>query len=244
MEIRSLWRTTKLSLWCLACVVVVAPAATVPVQAQPYRALPVDLAGQVPAVETLRDALLDAVRRRDTDAVVALASPNIALSFGGHSGRETLRQWLDGDDEMPWTGEVYWRELLEALELGGSWWRYDAQSPRSFCAPYTFYADFPDEWDQFTLVMIIRDDAPLRAGPGEEHPVIAELSYDIAEITSEWEPRDDPYAPYWLRVRTADGAHEGYVVSTDFRSPIDYRACFGQDPDTGEWVWDAFIAGD
>ena len=213
--------------------------------ADPVRALPVDEAGEVPELEALRDELLEAVRRRDVDAVVALASPNIALSFGGHAGRETLRDWLEGQDDQPWTGEAYWQDLLDALELGGAWWDYGPEVGRSFCAPYTFYAPFPDALDPFSIVMIIREAAPLRTGPGDGYPVVAELSYDIVElIPGDAEPPSTPGGPRWASVRTADGAHEGYVFSGDFRSPVDYRACFGQDIETGEWAWDAFIAGD
>ncbi len=221
-------------------------AMAVPAPAEPFKALPVDEAGEEPALEALRDRLLDAVRRRDTDAVVALADADIALSFGGHFGRETLRSWLQGEDEMLWTGPLYWQQLQDVLELGGMWWDRERESGPLFCAPYVFFADYPAEIDPFYVVMVIRDDAPLHSGPGPDHPVIATLSYDIAEIIDNGPgaPAGQPGAPYWLGIRTADGAHEGYAVSSDFRLPVDYRACFSRDADTGQWVWDTFIAGD
>lgn len=228
---------------CLGLFAIAAPMAGA--SAQPYRALPVDEAGVDPELEAMRDQLLAAVLSRDTDAVLALASPDIALSFGGDYGRDTLRQWLGGVEGMPWTGGLYWQELAKALELGGAWYHHD-DGRSHFCAPYTFYADYPDEIDPFYVIMVIRPDAALRSGPGLEQPIVARLDYDIAEIIDNgpgYDP-DNPTAPYWLGIRTADGEHEGYMLSSDFRSPLDHRACFSQDPDTGRWVWDAFIAGD
>ena len=245
MTVDGLGRAGAFVLRRLACVGAIAAVAATPALAEPFRALPVDDAGEVPELEALRDSLLEAVRQRDVEAVVALASPDIALSFGGHAGRDTLRSWLQGQDDQPWTGDLYWQELQEVLELGGAWWDYGSEAGRSFCAPYTFYAPLPDALDVFAAIIIIREAAPLRTGPGEDHPVIAELSYDIAElIPGDAGPPAGPSTPYWASIRTADGAHEGYVRSTDFRSPVDYRACFGQDAETGAWIWEAFIAGD
>ena len=231
--------------WGGVAAVLLAGLMAVPAAAQPFQAFPVDEAGEDPALEVLRDELLDAVRNRDTDAVVALAAPDIRLSFGGHAGTETLRQWLIGGDGNPHNGEVYWQDLQAALELGGGFVGVEEGSRTNFCAPYTFVADVPIDMDVFTTVMIIRADAPLYGGPGTDHPVIGTLNYDIAEVTgSSGRLPEDPAAPYWLGIRTADGTQEGYVLSTDFRSVIDYRACFQRDPDTGAWTWRAFLAGD
>ncbi|MCB9959833.1 MAG: hypothetical protein H6843_14645 [Rhodospirillaceae bacterium] len=218
---------------------------TAPAAAEPLIALPVDQASLDPALEDLRDTLLDAVRRRDTDAVVALAAPDIHLSFGGDHGREMLRDALDGDPDMGWTGEVYWTELQTVLEMGGAFSGADP-SQRYFCAPYTFLADFPQHLDPFMIVFVTRRIAPLYAAPRADAPVIGTLSYDIAEITESGvgEAVEEAGAPYWVGLRTVDGTREGYAVSTDFRSPIDYRACFNPNPDTGHWEWTAFIAGD
>ncbi|MCA8909127.1 MAG: hypothetical protein KDA49_15730 [Rhodospirillaceae bacterium] len=216
-----------------------------PAAAQPLTALPVDEAPLDPALQDLRDRLLSAVRRRDSDAVVALAAPDIHLSFGGDHGREMLRAALDGDPDMGWTGEIYWTELQTALEMGGMFSRADP-ARRYFCAPYTFLADFPQELDPFTIVFVTRRIAPLYAEPRADAPVIGTLSYDIAEITESGvgEAVEEAGAPYWIGLRTVDGTRQGYAVSTDFRSPIDYRACFNPNPDTGQWEWTAFIAGD
>ncbi len=219
-----------------------AAALAVPAQAQPYQAFPADEGIEVPEFLAWRDGLIDAVGRRDTEAVVALAHPDIQLSFGGAHGRDELRRWLNGVDDAPWTGEVYWKELETALNLGGTWRVYDDGS-RDFCAPYTFTAELPVELSAFEVVMVILGDAPLYAGPSSKQPVIATLNYDIAEITdaSRFDP-DHPLLPYWLGIRTVDGAHEGYINSSAVRSPVDYRACFSEAD--GGWSWTLFVAGD
>ena len=211
-----------------------------------YQALPTDEASQDPALLAFRDRLLDAVERRDIDAVIVMAAPNIHLSYGGDHGRDTLRALLLGIEDMPWSGEVYWQELETALALGGAIRQFGEDRGPVFCAPYTFFADVAPEMDPFETVLVISDAAPLRSSPDADGAVVARLDHDIAQIVANspgYDP-DDPLAPYWLRVRTADGAHEGYLSSVDFRSPIDYRACFSQDLETGTWSWDQFIAGD
>ena len=214
-----------------------------PAQAQPYQALPVDEAGEVPEFAAWREGLIDAVRRRDTEAVVALADPNISLSYGDSDGHDTFRAWLNGMPNASWTGEYYWQQLEQVLTLGGTWEDRD-DGKRHFCAPYTYTAELPPEMDLFDVLMVVEPDAPLYSGPSAEEPVVATLDYDIATITDNpgMDP-DQPEKPYWIGIRTADGAHEGYVDSRAVRFAVDYRACFTEGPD-GTWIWDLFIAGD
>ena len=213
-------------------------------QAQPYQAFPIDEGIEVPEFLAWRDRLIEAVRRRDTEAVVALADPNIRLSFGDANGREQLRMWLNGVDAVPWSGAAYWHKLERTLALGGTWQDIGDERGQYFCAPYTFSAEFPPEMDVFDVVMVIQPEAQLHSGPSRSDPVVATLDYDIAEITdnSDFDP-ENPVKPYWLGIRTANGVHEGYVNSTAVRSPVDYRACFGRGADGG-WIWDLFVAGD
>lgn len=232
---------------CIAAILVLpASGSSIAADPQVHQALPVDEAPQDPALVAFRDRLLDAVERRDIDAVVAMADPNIHLSYGGDHGRDTLRTLLEGVDEMPWSGEAYWQELETALALGGSILQFGEDRGPVFCAPYTFFAELAPDMDPFETVLVIGDAVALRSSPDTDGAVVALLDHDVAQIVANspgYNP-DDPLAPYWLLVRTADGAHEGYLSSVDFRSPIDYRACFSQDIETGTWSWDQFIAGD
>lgn len=210
------------------------------------RAPPVDEIAAIPELAALRDALLDAAARRDADAVAALAAPDIHLSFGGDHGRATLRSWLEGAPGLAWTGPEYFAELERILRQGSAGYSYGEDQERNYCAPYTFYADYPDTLDPFAAIAFTRPDAPVRAAPDPEAEIIATVDYAIAEVLElavRADP-DAPFGPYWVLVRTPDGAIEGYAVSTDFNDAVGYRACFGRDPLTGEWVWNAFIAGD
>jgi hypothetical protein len=212
-----------------------------PVQAQPYQAPPVDQAGEVPEFAAWRDILIDAVRRRDTEAVVALADPAIRLSFGDSSGRDTFRAWLNGIEDMPGSGEVYWQALEDALALGGTWEDWD-DGGRAFCAPYTFKAEFPPELEVFDVAMVVQADAELRRGPDLREPVVATLGYDILVVDDwGWNP-EHPEEPHWMSVHTTDGAHAGWIESTAVRSPVDYRACFTE-AESG-WALELFVAGD
>lgn len=217
-----------------------APAAA----AQPYEALPIDEAHEVPSFAAWRDSLAEAVDRRDTEAVVAMAAPDIRLSFGDDSGPQTLRVWLNGIDGEPWTGEAYWQELEKLLALGGVWqdWGDDA---RHFCAPYTFSAELPPELEEnvFDAVIVVQPDAPLRRAPDSREQPVATLNNDILQIVESRFDPENPLEPYWMSVRTSDGTHEGWIESTVVRSPVDYRACFTE-ADDGRWRWDLFVAGD
>jgi len=104
------------------------------------KALPVDEASKDPSLVDFRARLLDAIVRRDVDYVVAQASSDIHLSFGGHAGREDFRNFLtltedDLADEYKHTAkaqrEAYWDDLEEVLRMGG---RFTA--PDKFAAPY------------------------------------------------------------------------------------------------------------
>lgn len=215
-----------------------APAAA----AQPYQALPIDEAHEVPSFAAWRDSLAEAVDSRDTEAVVAMAAPDILLSFGGHAGRETLRHWLIGAPDEPWRGEPYWRELESVLALGGGWMDL-GDGTRHFCAPYTFVS-YPEDLDPYSTVLFIREDAQLYEGPATEELPVATVGFAIAEVIAWVAAAEEPGTPYWVEVRTLDEHHhQGYAVSTDFRSPVDYRACFTE-ADDGSWTWDLFVAGD
>jgi hypothetical protein len=214
-----------------------------PAHAEPMQAPPVDEAGEVPEFAAWRQTLIDAVRRRDTEAVVAMADPDIVLSLGFANGRELFRQWLNGvGGDAYWTGEVYWQELENALALGGVWRDWNDGSP-AFCTPYTFSTELPADLDVYWAAIVIEPDAPVYGAPDRGEHQVATLSYDILRVLDWNWGTENPAAPRWVKVRTLDGTHEGYIESTRIRSPIDYRACFTEGAG-GEWTWEYFLAGD
>jgi hypothetical protein len=188
--------------------------------------LPVDEAASDPSLVAFRDELLAAVRRRDADAVVALADPKIRTSFGGGGGAA---------DFKPALGQPgVWEDFELLLTQGG---KFVGEGPeRSFWAPYV-YSAWPEEKDAFQFLAITGENVPLHQSDDASSPVIATLSYDIVE--REGQPRRDGGA--WQHIKTADG-HTGWVEMRSVRSPIGYRAGFLKSD--GKWRMNALVAGD
>lgn len=202
-----------------------------PGPAQELKFQPVDEAGRDPSLAAYRAQLLDAVRRRDTDFVVAGSAADIRLSFGGDAGSASLRKALTGTQD--WEGEAYWKELQRILELGGVF-----LDDGSFCTPYTFCLDVPGcpQCDPFETVIVVRKSAVARARPQAEAPVVAQLSYDVLRMDA------DAYTGEgWFPVFIPAGGR-AFVSDEDARMPIDYRARF--EKIDGRWLMTVFIAGD
>jgi hypothetical protein len=199
-----------------------------PVPAEELKLYPVDEAAQDPAFLAFRDDLLAAIRRRDLEAVVAVASDDIKLSFGGSYGRQTFREWLVEDDTG--LGTSYWVELERAIGLGGVF-----EGPESFCTPYVFCLDIPDcdICDPHETLVAVNDRAPVYGAPDRTSEVVATLSYSVVRTLDHGHP--------WQRIALPGGG-TGFVTAPEFRSPIDYRARF--EKRDGRWQMIVFIAGD
>lgn len=202
-----------------------------PAPAQDLKLPPVDEAARNPAFAKYRAALIEAVRRRDLDYVVARAAPEIKLSFGGQFGRDAFRASLTGTQE--WEGEVYWVELRRALELGGVF-----LDDGSFCTPYISCLEVPGcpDCDPFETVYVVSGDAVAHAAADPDSEIIARLSYDVLQMDSAKGFEGD-----FIPVRLPDG-RPGFVTGPDFRFSIDYRARF--EKITEGWRMTVFIAGD
>ena len=181
--------------------------------------MPVDEGTKDPSFVAYRNQLLDAVKRRDVEAIVALADPKVRTSFGDGGGSAELRRIL----KKP--GAV---EDLERLLTQGGKFRGE-----SFSAPYV-YSAWPDSHDAFQFRAITSENVPLRQFGDRNAPVIATLSYDIVERKGE--EKDG-----WQEVKTADG-HTGVVEAKNVRSPIGFRALFNKSD--GSWKMTGLVAGD
>ncbi len=171
---------------------------------------------------TYRNQLLEAVRRRDANAVAALVDPKIRMSFGGDAGVEALKQTL--------AREGGFEELEFVLTHGGSF--IEGSEKRAFWAPYV-YSKWPDDRDSFSDFAITEENVPLRESRDANSPVIATLSYDVVtQVMHEGNLR---------QVKTADGK-TGWVDANKTRSPIAYRAGFNKS--AGQWKLNALVAGD
>jgi hypothetical protein len=194
-----------------------------PVQKGPLA--PRDECVVIPGAPKFRAAIARAVLARDPDALVALASEDITLSFGGDGGREELSQILAGDE-----GDEIWRELEAVLPLGcadiggliGTPW-------------YWSQDDLPFE-DAFSVAVVIGEDVPLVEAVEGDDREMALLSWEAVELLDDW----DPYAQQ-LRVRRVDGT-AGYVAAAKLRHFLDRRLIASNE--SGEWQITAFVAGD
>jgi hypothetical protein len=180
--------------------------------------MPVDEGSSDPSFVAYRNQLLEAVRSRNTDALIALVDPKIRTSFGGGGGAEEFRKSL--------AQEGMWENLETALSRGG---KFLDPEKRAFWAPYV-YSAWPDDRDAFQSFAVIAENVPLRQSKDPASPIIATLSYDIVDRTEvEGE------------IKTADGK-TGFVEPKLLWSPIGYRAGFNRVD--GQWRMNAFVAGD
>ena len=182
--------------------------------------MPVDEGPKDPSFVAYRNELLDAVKRRDVDAIVALADSKIRTTFGDGGGAAELRRILKKPGML---------EDLEALLTQGGKFRNN----EAFAAPYVYIA-WPDSHDAFQFLAITRENVPLYQFGDRNAPVVATLSYDIVERKGEEKNG-------WQEVKTADG-HTGWVESNSVRSPIGFRALFNKID--GTWKMTGLVAGD
>lgn len=180
-----------------------------------------------------RETFLEAVRRKDKDAVLATAAPDIKFSFGEDGGREAFAKNFGLDDP----GSLFWNAMETVLGLGAK--RDDDGS--GFWMPYV-YAAWPEDYDAFEYVVAVKENAALRDAPRPDANIVRTLNYDIVQTDFTAEERTgESGEPEFLAVIMADGS-KGFVARGDVRSPIDYRAHFVRRD--GKWVLDVFVAGD
>lgn len=186
--------------------------------------VPRDECGEIDGAYAFRIALADAVIKRDTDAVVAMADPNIKLSFGDDAGRDGLRETLGAPD-----GEM-WRELEQVLALGCA-----AQGEAGFAVPW-YWAQDLGEIDPYSGLIAMGEDTPVfRDATGSD--VIGTLEWEMVELDHSLDSGGD-----MIPVILGDGG-TGYVAAGNLRSVIDYRMLVNRGED-GRFYVSAMLAGD
>jgi hypothetical protein len=182
--------------------------------------VPVDEGARDHAFVAFRRRLQAAVARRDTEAVLRSASPEVLLGFEGERGREQLRSLI--------TNQTFdfWSKFGRVLALGG---KFEGDE---FVAPYVTSA-----WDPASDCsrVIVGHGVRLRAGPNASAAVLATLDYDVVELWVFGRVGN------WEKVRLATGV-SGYVSNEFVRSPLDYRAHFRREG--GRWQLTVFVGGD
>lgn len=170
-----------------------------------------------------RKALVAAIQRRDSDALLSVVAEDIHASLGGHVGKKDfIELW---GLSKPRSSRV-WKELGDALGLGCTM--------RDGIATAPSMEDQIGDRDAFET-RIALPGAVLRARPSETSRAVARLSWHVLTLRGTWDGGP------WVRVKLDDG-RSGYVRNVLARSPIDYRAWFHKR--AGSWVMAGFLAGD
>jgi hypothetical protein len=203
-----------------------APDATAPrIAGQTLR--PVDEGATDPSFAAYRASLLEAVRQRDTEKLIAALDPNIRTSFGGDGKIEGFRkQWSPEKKDSP-----VWAELETILTNGGTFLKDSKKT--AFWAPYV-YSAWPDGIDAFEYGAVMGENIPLRDSPSDTAKTIGLLSHNIVKLSREEKSG-------FTRVEATDG-QPGWVRRNQVRSPIGYRAGFNKLP--SGWKMTGLVAGD
>lgn len=223
--------TLRLFAVLLLAVTATAASATSPLPPK-MRLIPVDEAAKDPSFVQFRNELRDVIARRDAAKLFHYLASDIHLSFGGsYGGPEFHKMWrpFDRDTQI-------WNVLSLIVDNGGKF-----IVPGGFAAPYA-YAAFPEDIDSFEYVVVTDPQAQLRERPNASARVIRDLDFDILEVVKSSGKMQHEAGPNdWDEVKHASG-QRGFVLSSDVRSPVEYRAIF--EKRKGKWVIQTLIAGD
>jgi hypothetical protein len=187
---------------------------------------PRDECSSIPGAVEFLAALRSAAARRDTAALLALASKDVRLDFGGGAGRAELRKRLSGTD-----GAALWDELDAILQLGCA-----ANGQGELTLPWFFAQDLGDV-DPFDVMLATGPRVPLYRAAKARGRRAAWLNWQLVM------PQASPAAPRGFRRVLVIGSRlSGLVEERHLRSPIDYRLMANRS--AGEWRIDMFVAGD
>jgi hypothetical protein len=211
---------------------VIALAASAQTSELTERLKPWDEAAKDASFLKFRNELKAVIARKDAVSLMKNVAPNVTNSFGGGWGAADFnKSWKPSDPKSP-----VWRALSIVVELGGN---FDNKS--TFSAPYV-YSAWPDDADPYNYVAVVAPNAVLRAAPKSGAAIVRALDHDLLEVLKSAGKMQHETGPNdWDEVKDAKGKR-GFVLASDVRSPVDYRAIF--EKRNGKWVIATFIAGD
>jgi len=213
------------------------PALSTRARWQTRKLLPVDEASKDPTFKAFRDALIDAVKKKDTQFLLNSVAPDIQNDFGGGNGVANFKAtW-----KLARVSESkVWAELDAILSMGGSF-RVEG-GKKTFWAPYV-YSAWPDDLDcgeDAQCYAVTAEHVNVRSQPSSTAPIVASLSYEIVKSKGE-EPDPAKTPEGWTKI-VVPGSGVGYIATKFIRSPGSYRAGFAKIK--GKWLMTALIAGD
>lgn len=179
-----------------------------------------------------RNELKDIIARKDASALFKHLASDIKIDFGGFGGGpEFHKMWKPYDKDSK-----VWAALGLVVNQGGN---FDA--PVRFSAPYV-YSAFPSDLDGMDKVVVTNEAAVLRKAPNAGAPVVRKLDRDILTLVKGPAKSQHEAGPSdWSEVKDEKG-NQGFVLDSDVRSPLDYRAYF--EKRKGRWQITVFVAGD
>lgn len=202
-------------------------------RAQHHRLAPVDQSHTDPSFAAFRTQLLQIIARRDSRALLAVATPDIKLSFGGDEGTEDMRRFWNLD--QPRQSRI-WNVLETLLRLGC------VRDPNGdFTAPYSF-ALWPNAFDAYEHAVAVHPAAPLHERPERTSAVLKTLDYEIVKVLEMPDSAQNPPQNQWWRVQVPPNGPSGYALASHIRSPLDYRARF--EKQQGKWRMTLLVSGD
>ena len=202
------------------------PAPLPSVSPKPLAAYPpLDECTKLPGFPAFREALFAATAKRDGEALVALADPDVHLDFGGGAGRDELRKRLAD----PKRG--LWEEIAALAPLG-------CAADGTVATLPAIFSRVPDDIDAARTMLVTGTDVPLRRKPSPAAEAVRKLGWALVMLKGEG---FDPAARY-AEVTTSDGS-SGFVATAKLRSVLDYRLIADKSAD-GEYRITALIAGD
>ena len=187
--------------------------------------VPRDECVKLPGFSAFRDAVFAATAKRDGEALVALADPDVNLDFGGGAGRDELRKRL-ADPKG-----ALWGEIAALATLG-------CAADGTVATLPAIFSRVPDDVEPVRTMLVTGSDVPLRRKPSPAAPEVRKLDWALVTLKGDG---FDPAAKY-AEVTATDGS-TGFVATAKLRSLLDYRLVADKS-EGGTYRITALIAGD
>ena len=202
---------------------------------------PTDQGIYIESFKKFRESLLEAIKNKDADAVLAVTSPDIRYTFGLNKKKTGfIKHWELKNGQDPERTEQFWDEFEKVLKYGGAF-----DDLNSFSAPY-YFANWPEKFDAYCFGTVIGEGVNIYQKTDEGLKPAGTLTYNIIKRPdSHHGDNNNPlihnekaYIPVILSSGKKVYIYEYYVGY-----PIGYRAIFVRGKD-GKWMMNVFIAGD